>query len=107
MINEAHSASYGIIIKVRKQPQRGDTTNHPTVIVSPRWGFEIISNLRSHSLRSGLVMYRPSGANVYLWPIVFVSFHAMISFLSIPQTLAICKGCPEPIPVRDQRQKRE
>jgi hypothetical protein len=58
----AHSASYGIIIKVRIQPQRGDTTDLQPVIVSPRWGFGFIPISLSHSLRSGLIMYHPSGA---------------------------------------------
>ena len=59
----AHSASYGIIIKVRKQPQRGDTTDLQPVIVSPRWGFGFIPIFLSHCLCSGLIVYRPSGAH--------------------------------------------
>ena len=77
VINEAHSASYGIIIKVRKQPHRG---------------FEIKSNLLAHRLRSELVKSHPTRAHGYLLPVLFVSYHTMISFLNIPQTLAIYKG---------------
>ncbi len=35
----AHSVSCGRINRLIKKPQRSDTTNLPTVLVSPRWGF--------------------------------------------------------------------